>query len=261
VSLAYRYAIATVISFAWCFLARRSLRFGLREHGFFLLLGLLLFGFNYLSAYQAQIYITSALNAIGFSTMIWLNILNARLFIGTHIAPRTYLGATMGMAGILIIFVPEVEVLSFSDRIVIGGFFSILGALIASLGNIASQAAQRSGIPVLQANAWGMFYGTLVNGCMALVRGREFNFDASPDYVVSLVFLAIFGSVVAFACYLTLLGRVGLDKAGYTAVMVPVVALLLSALFEGMQLDLHVLAGMMLAVAGNVFILARARAR
>ena len=109
----------------------------------------------------------------------------------------------------------------------------------------------------MQANAWGMLYGAVLNGGLALMQGKTFNFDPSPGYVVSLVFLAIFGSVVAFGCYLTLLGRVGLEKAGYAAVMVPVVALLLSAALEDLQLAPHILIGMALAVAGNVFILAR----
>jgi drug/metabolite transporter (DMT)-like permease len=261
VSLAYRYLLAAALAFAWCMLRRKSLRFGWAEHKYFILLGLFLFGFNYLSAYHAQIYITSALNAIGFSAMIWMNILNARLFFGTTIAARTYIGAGMGMVGIIIIFWPEVQEVSLSDAIVVGAFFSLLGALLASFGNIASQAAQRKRIPVMQANAWGMLYGALLNGGLALVQGRAFNFDPSPSYTVSLLFLAVFGSVVAFGCYLTLLGRIGLERAGYATVMVPVVALLLSALLEDMELELHVLLGMGLAIAGNVFILARKPAR
>jgi len=100
-----------------------------------------------------------------------------------------------------------------------------------------------------------MLYGAILNGGLAVWQGRVFNFDASPDYIISLLFLAVFGSVVAFACYLTLLGRVGLERAGYVTVMVPVVALLLAAVLEGLQLETHMLIGMTLAVTGNVFIL------
>jgi len=257
VSLTYRYAIAAALAFAWCLARRQSLVFGWAAHRYFILLGMFLFGLNYLSAYHAQVYISSALNAIGFSAMIWMNIVNARLFFGTHIAASTFIGAGLGLLGIVIIFWPEVQELSLSDRVVIGAFFSLLGALLASFGNMASQAAQQSGIPVMQANAWGMFYGMLLNGGIALATGKPFVFDTSPGYLVSLLFLAVFGSVVAFACYLTLLGRIGLARAGYAAVMVPVVALILSALFEGLELTPQILAGMGLALAGNVFILAR----
>ena len=259
VSLTYRYVIAAALAFTWCLARGKSLRFGWAEHRFFVLLGLFLFGLNYLSAYHAQLYISSALNAIGFSAMIWMNIINARLFFGSRSGGGIYAGAALGMAGILLIFWPEVQALSLSDGVVLGGFFSLLGALLASFGNMASHAAQLKNIPVMQANAWGMFYGALLNGGLALAQGKEFNFDPAPAYIISLLFLAVFGSVVAFGCYLTLLGRVGVERAGYAAVMVPVVALVLSALFEGLDLQLHIIGGMVLALSGNVFILTRSR--
>ena len=261
VSLAYRYSLAAALAFAWCLFRGDSLRFGWSGHRYFILLGVFLFGLNYLSAYHAQVYISSALNAIGFSAMIWMNIINARLFFGSRAGVRTYAGAATGMLGIVIIFWPEVQELSWSDRVMLGAFFSLLGALLASFGNMASQAAQKKGIPVMPANAWGMFYGALLNGGLALVQGKTFNFDPSPDYIFSLLFLAVFGSVVAFACYLTLLGRIGLERAGYAAVMVPVVALILSALLEGLRLETHIIIGMALAISGNVFILVRSGSR
>jgi drug/metabolite transporter (DMT)-like permease len=165
------------------------------------------------------------------------------------------------MLGIVVIFWPEVQELSWSDKVLLGAFFSLLGALLASFGNMVSQAAQGKGIAVMPANAWGMFYGALLNGGLALLQGKAFVFDPSPDYVISLLFLAIFGSVVAFGFYLTLLGRIGLERAGYAAVMVPVVALILSAIFEGLKLEMHIMLGMTLALAGNIFILARTNIR
>jgi len=261
VSLAYRYSIAALVAFGWCLFRKKSLRFGWSGHRYFLLLGLFLFGFNYLSAYYAQLYISSALNAIGFSAMIWMNIINARLYFGTSIAPRTYIGAGAGMLGITIIFWPAVHELSLTDRVFVGAALSVLGALIASFGNMVSQAAQRQRLPVMQTNAWGMFYGALLNSFLALLQGKTFNFDASPEYVASLLFLSVFGSVIAFGCYLTLLGRIGLERAGYASVMVPIVALCLSAVFEGLRLETNILLGMALAVGGNLLILIRVRSR
>jgi drug/metabolite transporter (DMT)-like permease len=261
VSLAYRHAIAALVAFSWCLLRKKSLRFGWSSHRYFLLLGSFLFGFNYLSAYYAQLYISSALNAIGFSAMIWMNIINARLYFGTLIAPRTYIGAGAGMLGITIIFWPAVHELSLTDRVFVGAALSVLGALIASFGNMVSQSAQRQRLPVMQTNAWGMFYGALLNSTLAILQGKTFNFDASPEYVTSLLFLSVFGSVIAFGCYLTLLGRIGLERAGYASVMVPIVALCLSAIFEGLRLETNILLGMALAVGGNLLILVRVRSR
>lgn len=257
VSLTYRYTIATVLAFAWCLARGQSLRFGWNEHRYFLLMGVFLFGLNYLAAYQAQIYITSALNAIGFSAMVWMNIINARIFFGTRIPGRTYAGAGLGLAGIVILFWPMVQDVSWSDSVLIGALFSMTGALFASFGNIASQAAQHRKIPVMPANAWGMLYGTLLNAGLAIAQDKPFNFDPSPGYVISLLFLAVFGSVVAFAAYLYLLGQIGMERVGYAAVMVPIVALVISALFEGLKLETHIYIGVSLALFGNVFILVR----
>jgi len=257
VSLTYRFLISAALAFAWCGLRRDSVSFNWSIHRYFLLLGLFLFGLNYIAAYSAQIYITSALNAIGFSTMVWMNILNARIFFGRPIAPRTYVGAGLGMAGIVALFWPEVRGMSLQDGVFIGIGFSLLGAFLASLGNTVSQAVQQKKIPVMQTNAWGMLYGGLFNGGLALLQGHTFNFDSSPEYIISLLFLSVFGSLVAFACYLTLLGKIGLERAGYIVVIIPIVALVLSALFEGLTLDAHILIGIALALTGNIVILGR----
>jgi drug/metabolite transporter (DMT)-like permease len=259
VSLAYRYLIAAALMFAWCGLRGRSLRFNWPTHRYFLLMGCFLFGLNYIAAYSAQIYLTSALNAIGFSAMLWMNIVNARLFLGRKIERRTYAGAALGIIGIIVLFWPEIQDVSWSDRIFIGAVISLTGAYLASIGNIVSQSAQQKQIPVMQSNAWGMLYGGLLNVVVALAQGKDFTFDTSPAYVISLLYLAVFGSVIAFGCYLTLLGRIGVERVGYSVVMFPIVAVILSALFEGLELEPHIFFGAALALAGNVVILTRPR--
>jgi len=259
VSLVYRYLIAAGLLFAWCGLRRESLRFPLHAHVRFAQMGVLLFGLNYIATYSAQQYISSALNATAFSTMVWMNIINARIFLGTRIEPRVYLGAALGMVGIVTLFWPEVSQLSLSDKTIYGSALCLAGALLASFGNIVSQKAQHQQLPVLQSNAWGMFYGALFTAMVALRQGEDFIFDPSLAYTFSLLYLAIFGSVVAFGCYLTLLGRIGAHRAGYAVVMFPVVALLLSIIFEGLQVSAHILAGVALVLGGNGVILAGRR--
>ena len=190
-----------------------------------------------------------------------MNIINARLFFNREIESRTYIGAGLGMLAIVVLFWPEVQAVSLSDTVLTGALFSLLGASIASLGNMVSQAAQLKKIPVMPANAWGMLYGGLLNTGIALTLGRPFNFDLSPGYVISFLFLTVFGSVIAFACYLTLLGRIGPERSGYIVVMMPIVALILSALFEDLVLEAHILVGITLALAGNIVILGRQFAR
>jgi drug/metabolite transporter (DMT)-like permease len=138
---------------------------------------------------------------------------------------------------------------------VFGAGLAVIGAFSASLGNMVSQASQKGGLPIIQTNAWGMLYGALLTGSVALMQGKAFQFDPSAEYVISLLYLTVFGSIVAFGSYLTLLGRIGAHKAGYAMVMFPVVALVLSVLFEGLELSKSIVTGMMLVIAGNVFIL------
>lgn len=257
VSIVYRYLIASVIIFIYCKIKRVRMIFEPKYHLWFVILGASLFCLNYIFAYRAQIHITSALAAIAFSTMLWMNIILSRLIFGTRAGPRVLFGALLGIIGIVVIFAPQVGEVSLSDSVMYGSSLALLGALVASFGNMVSQGAQARALPVLQANAWGMLYGAILTATIAVYRGHEFNFDASTTYIVSLLYLAVFGSVVAFGAYLTLLGRIGAHKAGYATVMFPVVALVLSLLFEGLGLSAAIVLGTSLVLLGNVLVLTR----
>jgi drug/metabolite transporter (DMT)-like permease len=255
VSIVYRYTIASSVLFIYCFYKKLSVVFNLKSHLWFALLGAFLFGLNYVFAYRAQVHITSALAAIVFSMMLWINIILSRLVFGTRAGRQVLFGAVLGIAGIIVLFAPQIRVLSLSDSVLYGSLLALLGALMASTGNMVSQGAQQRNLPVLQANAWGMLYGALLTAIICAVRGYEFTFDATFTYIGSLLYLAVFGSVIAFGAYLTLLGRIGAHRAGYATVMFPVVALLLSILFEGLRLDFAILLGTALVLLGNVLVL------
>ena len=259
VSVFYRQALASALLFAWALLRRMNLRFSLRAHGWFFLLGLTLFGFNYVLAYSAQNYIPSAMNAVLFATMVWINVLLARLFFRTPFEAHVLLGAALGMAGVVVLFWPALVQAAGAGPKLLGVAISLVGAVVASLGNMASHQAQKERLPVLQSNAWGMFYGAVITGTWALLSGKAFTFDPGLEYVASLLYLSVFGSVIAFGCYLKLLGAIGPGKAGYTAVVIPVVAVVLSLLFEGLKLDVYVVSGIVLVLGGNLLILAYRR--
>jgi drug/metabolite transporter (DMT)-like permease len=126
---------------------------------------------------------------------------------------------------------------------------------------MVSQAAQKRDLPVIQTNAWGMLYGTIFSAAIAVNEGYSFNFDWSLGYVTSLAYLTLFGSIFAFGAYLTLLGRIGAHKAGYAMVMFPVVALIVSVVFEGLKIDTPLVVGTLLVLAGNLFVLKSERPR
>ncbi len=124
---------------------------------------------------------------------------------------------------------------------------------------MVSQSAQKDDLPIIQSNAWGMLYGAILTGAIAFGQGKEFSFDGSTAYVTSLLYLIVFGSIVAFGAYLTLLGRIGAHRAGYAMVMFPVVALVLSFFFEGLQITGNIVVGVAFVLLGNLFVLQRRR--
>jgi len=255
VSLVYRYGAASLLLFAWSRFRGLRLQFDLRQHAWFLLLGALLFGINYIIAYRAQIYITSALTAIAFSTMVWMNIVNARLFFGVRAGRGVLFGGLLGAIGIFYLFAPQIGDLSFTDATFFGLFLAVLSALVASFGNMASQAAQKANLPIVQTNAWGMLYGAAITAGIAILNGHAFTFEWTLAYAGSLAYLTIFGSIIAFGAYLTLLGRIGAGRAGYAMVMFPVVALVLSVLFEGLEITATLVIGSLFVLVGNWFVL------
>jgi len=255
VSVFYRYLGAAAVLFAWCIARGLNLKFDRRAHARFILLGLLLFSLNYIVAYHAQRHISSALMAIAFSTMLWMNIINARIFFGVRAGSVVVSGALIGIAGILILFMPQINNISLSDATVYGAGLAIVSALIASLGNMVSQAAQKDDLPIVPSNAWGMLYGAILTGAIAFGQGQEFSFDWSVAYVTSLLYLIVFGSIIAFGAYLTLLGRIGAHRAGYAMVMFPVIALVLSFLFEGLEITGNIVVGVAFVLLGNLFVL------
>ncbi len=257
VSIVYRFFLAALCLFIFCYYKGLSLKFNLKSHLWFVALGLLLFGLNYILAYRAQEHITSALAAIAFSMMLWMNIVLSRVFFGTRATLRVLLGAAMGIVGIIVIFAPQIDRVSLGDAVFSGSVLALGGALAASCGNMASQAAQTRALPVVQSNAWGMLYGAILTGLFAVFSGYAFTFDATFTYIASLVYLAVFGSVIAFGAYLTLVGRIGAHRAGYAAVMWPVVAIALSMAFEGLRLDVSIVVGTSLVLLGNLLVLKR----
>jgi drug/metabolite transporter (DMT)-like permease len=165
----------------------------------------------------------------------------------------------LGLAGIAIVFWPEIAAFTLSSTGSLGLVLALTGTASASLGMLTSGRAQAAGLPVIQANAYGMGYGTLFLTGFCLARGAPFDFDPSFPYVVSLVFLAVFATVIGFWSYLTLLGRIGADRAAYVSVLFPIVALALSTAFEGYHWTVAAAGGIALTVVGNVLILSRGR--
>ena len=260
-SVAYRFAIAALLVFVWAAVARQRLLFPWRTHLLLAAMGACMFCFNFYLFYLAAAHLTSGLLAVVFSTTVVLNIINGRILLGRRSEPRIVLGAALGIGGMAVLFWPEVRSLDLADSGVVGLLLSLGGTLCFSLGNIGSARAQSLGLPLLSCNAWGMAYGAVIMTAVALVSGATITFDPHLGYLVSLLYLAVFGSVIAFAAYLTLLGRMGADRVAYATVLFPVVALGISTVFEDYVWTTQAVAGVALVLGGNILVLTRGRSK
>jgi drug/metabolite transporter (DMT)-like permease len=255
VSVVYRFTLASLILFGFCLLKSKRFNFSRYDHFLILVQGLLLFGFNYWLTYIGITKITSALAAILSTSIVYFNVIFSRIFLGDRIKPEVLAGATIGVIGIALIFMPEINMddldSAASSKTWSGIWFVLAASVFASLGNIVSAKTQRRKIPVIQANALGMGYAGILLTSIAFISGLNFDFEFTYSYIGSLVYLALFGSVIAFGAFLTVLGRIGPDKAGYISLVYPVIAIVISTIFEDYHWTLSGGIGFFIILVGN----------
>lgn len=219
--------------------------------------GFFLFGVNYWLVYQSEQYIASGLVAVAFSTMIFMNSGFGAIFLGRPINKKVMLAALAGLSGTIVIFWNEISKMDLSDDVLKGTILAISSVVLASVGNITSARNSQAKIPVTQANAFGMLYGCALMTIVALILGRPFTFETSSSYMLSLAYLSVFGSILAFGAYLTLVSKIGADKAAYALVVIPVIAIVISVFYENYQLTLATMIGVGLIIGGNIIALRR----
>jgi|WetSurMetagenome_2_1015567.scaffolds.fasta_scaffold07662_4 drug/metabolite transporter (DMT)-like permease len=254
-SVGYRFMLAAIILFAYCHLTGMNLRYSPKQHFLIALQGLLLFGINYWLVYLAEINLESGLVAVLYSTIIFFNILNGAIFLKSKIRINVLLSALIGFAGITLVFKDELFGFTFSSGESSALLVAGISIVTASFGNITSAHNQKNGLPVVQTNAYGMLYGSLLMLLLALTMGKPFNFNFSFAYIGSLMYLAVFGSIIAFTNYLTLLGKIGADRAAYVTLVFPIIALILSTIFEAYSWNEYAIIGVILITLGNFMIL------
>jgi drug/metabolite transporter (DMT)-like permease len=259
VSVVYRFGIAAIALYLYALITRRQILLPTHAYPMVFLQGTLLFCINYMFVYYGTTFLTTGLVAVLFSSIVLTNAAFERLFFGTPVDARLLAASAFGISGISMIFWPEVAVLSFEDDTVFGIMMILIAVVIASLGNMAAVVNTRSSLPVIAVNAHGMAWAAVLGACIATLMGHTFNFDTRPSYVISLVYLAVFGSAIAFGCYLALIRLVGAARAAYSSVLFPVVALALSSLFEDYRWTLMSGGGIVLTLIGNWLVATRSR--
>ena len=263
VSVAWRFALAALCQFAWALAVHRPLRMTWAQHRTVMPLAIFLFGANLMLIYYAETKLSSGLVAVTFSTITVLNIINGRLILQTRSTPIIWLSALLGLVGLGIVFRQDLMTLfgSATDNDALHGILLCLGGVyLASVGNVWAIKVQQAGISIIQANAWGMMYGAVLIFAVALLRGESLHIALTTPYVGALIYLTLFASIGGFSMYLTLLHRIGPERAGYVAVAFPVVALAMSAMLENFQITWETVIGGAIVLAGNFLVLRRPKA-
>ena len=257
VSIVWRFLLASLLLFIWCFIRGLKLSYPWREHVNWLLLGFFLFCINYICAYFGTSYLTTGVVCLIFSTLTLFTVFNGFIFFKKPVRLPILFGAIIGIAGLSIIFSNEISSTEWSlDSGIVKGFlWMLLATFFASIGMLLSGQMQARKIPVIQSNAFSMLYGSLILVTYIFFSDISFSFNTSYNYVVSLIFLSLVASVIGFGVYLKLVGNIGADKASYVNIFTPTIALLLSTLFEDYFWSWTGLIGVILIVFGNIIVL------
>jgi drug/metabolite transporter (DMT)-like permease len=255
VSVVYRFALASAALFAWCKLRGDSLRLPWRAQRWTIVQGCATFGVSYICTYTAEQYLVSALVAVLFALMVFWNPILSRLILGTPLTWRTWAAGTVAVVGVILLFWQSIggavrDIMAGGEGHFLLGLITALAATIASAaGNVMVVKVREQAPNVLLTMAWGMLWGTVLVALWVLVTGQGFVMPTSPRYWAGLLYLSLFGSVIAFACFFTLIDRIGSGKAVYIGVVTPVISVLLSIRLEHFRPGAIECAGMLLCLA------------
>jgi len=256
-SVFYRFAIAAVIMWILVLVKKIRIRYSGSDHVLFAILGLFMFSLNYVVVYFATDHLVSGLVSVIFSLIIPFNILFYWLIFHEKPSLSLVVGSLFSIVGITALFIEDFYGITISKSVILGIGLALLSTILASAGNIIAQLLKLRNINVASCNTWGMSYGTLFLLIAVIFAGEPWKFSLENDYIFSLLYLSLAGTVIAFWTYLTLLHRIGAPRAAYITVIFPLVALLVSTLYEDMQCTGYKFLGVALIIAGNVFIIQR----
>lgn len=257
VSIFWRFAIASTVMIAILLISGKLRKLSGRDHLFCLLQGGCVFCFNFWCFYTAAAWINTGLESVIFSMAVLFNAVNSFFFFGQKPPLRFYCAAALGLTGIVTLFWQDLMSSGFSGSLLLGIALSALGTFGFSLGNMISLRHQKKGLEVMTTNSWAMLYGTLLIATIALLRGDNFTPQWTFSYIGALLYLAVFGSVIAFGAYFTLVGRIGASNAAYSTLLFPLVALSFSTVYEGYSWQVNAVAGLILILVGNLVMFAR----
>lgn len=256
-SVFYRFALAAALMWLVAWSQQAKIRFDRNTHLLFAVYGLLMFSLNYVVVYHATAYLVSGLVSVIFSLMVLFNTLFTWLVFGERPSRALITGGLFGLLGLAALFFDDVYGLTLNEAVIYGAGLSLVSTLLASSGNTMAQFMKTRSLDVISCNCWGMTYGSLYLFVTILLTGEPWRFPLQAAYIGSLLYLSIAGTVIAFWAYVTLIHRIGAPRAAYISVLFPLVAVLMSTLYEDMHWTVSKLLGVAFIIAGNLFIIRR----
>ncbi|MCI5053533.1 MAG: DMT family transporter [Pelagibacteraceae bacterium] len=257
ISVFIRFILAGLIILAYVILTNRKLIFSLKEHLYFFILGIFLYSGNYIFFYHSNVYLPSNIPATVFCLLTIFNILGEKFIFKKPITSMTLSGALLGITGIGIIFYQDFVNFDLNSGTTLGLMFALFATLSASAGNLIAIYNKRNyNIPLLQNVAFAMIYGALVALIVSFIKGAEFYIPINNfSYLLGLAYLIIFGSIISFLCYIRFIENTSASTGGYIGVIMPILALIISMIFEDVKPDIFFLTGLPVALIGLLLIL------
>lgn len=257
-SVVYRFAIATPAMFILAVVMGKSLKMGRRAHILALVIGLFQFSSNYTFVYMAELHLTSGIVALMIGMMIVPNAILGRVLLGQPITARFMVGSAIALSGIGFLLVNEAGTAPLGGNVALGAALAMIAMLSASIANVVQAGPSGKDVPLVSLLAWSMLYGTLIDFGLAWVLSGPPVLPTDPHYWLGTVWLAIAGSVVTFPIYYNIVRTLGAGRAAYNGVLVVVVAMVISTVFEGYHWTPLAITGAVLAMIGLLIAL-RAR--
>ena len=247
-SVGWRFTISALMLAALARWQGASLKLPRYAHGYMLGTGVIQYAGNYWAVYEAERYVPSGLVAVLFCLMVFMNALAAWLLWRQPVSRRFLVASSGAVLGVALIFWPEITATGARPDAALGLGLSFFAVVAAVVGGFFTLVLTRRGLPLVPVLAWSMGYGAVFLLGLSVATGHGLSFDTASPYVASLVYLAAFGSVVAFTLYYRLAERRGPAQAALVGVLVPVIALIVSAALEGWQATPLAVGGMALCL-------------
>lgn len=259
-SVSYRFLVAGIAMFVVAAVRRERFDFDLRGWGFAAALGVTQFSLNFNFVYRAEQHITSGLVAVVFALLLVPNALFGRIFLGQRLGRQLLAGSLVAMAGVALLFLHEARSGPHGSAATLAGIgLTACAILSASIANVmqATQTARR--YPMMAMLAAGMLLGSAFDATWAWATVGPPVVEWRAGYVAGILYLGLAASALAFPLYFQVIRVIGPAKSAYSSVIVPVIAMLLSTVFEGYRWSPLAAAGAALAGVGLVIALTARR--